>query len=486
MDLDIQKCLQNININFDLSKTYINDLFLLIKNILKPFHKKYSLKKRYIVKEIYYYFTNILNIHKDVIRISKLRQPIQRSQEWYDARYNKITASEIASVIGTDMSNICESETKKIYKKAAFKNSYDLMKTKIFKNDEFKGNIYTDWGILFEPVATLIYEHRNQNRIIEFGLIEHPTNALLAASPDGITQYNATMIEIKAPYKRVLSGLVPLNYWMQMQLQMETCNLDVCHFVEVKTHIYSKEEYDDDNCNDSNNNMLYTNNKMEKGIIIKCLDKDNKITYFYPPFEAFRNSIKLDKWIEEQTKYYENLFETVELVYWKLLEYSCIEINRDKNWFNSILPKCEEFWKKVLYYKTNINEFIELDNKKEAEKQKRRNKQTKVEFEKLNVLTMLDSDSDNELDEIKKNIVNNDLLNNESLNYETLNYETLNNETNNDMIIDISENCKNLQENTIISNSNYDSSSDTDMNASMKNRSLMDSIEDDLELFTQK
>ena len=54
------------------------------------------------------------------------------------------------------------------------------------------------------------------------------------------------------------------------------------------------------------------------------------------------------------------------------------------------------------------------------------------------------------------------------------------------MIINISENSLNLQENTITNNSNYDSSSDTDINTSMKNRSLMDSIEDDLELFTQK
>ena len=113
------------------------------------------------------------------------------------------------------MSNICENEKNKIYKKSAFKNSYDLMKTKILQNDEFKGNIYTDWGILFEPIATLIYEHRNKNRILEFGLIEHPEINLFAASPDGITQYNAIMIEIKVPYKRVLSGTVPLNYWMR-------------------------------------------------------------------------------------------------------------------------------------------------------------------------------------------------------------------------------------------------------------------------------
>ncbi len=456
MDIDIQKSLENLDVCFDLSDTYINELFLQIRRMLKPLQKKYLLKKRYIVKEIYHYFINIMNINRNVIKISKLKQPVQRSPEWYDARYNKITASEIASVIGTDMSNICESELKKIYKKPAFKNSYELMKTKILKNDEFKGNIYTDWGILFEPVATLIYEHRNQNRIIEFGLIEHPTNSLLAASPDGITQFNAIMIEIKAPYKRVLSGLVPLNYWMQMQLQMETCDLDVCHFIEIKTHVYTKEEYECDVYAESSE-ILYTSDKLEKGIIIECMDKENKITYFYPPFECFRNTKKMNIWVKTQQKYYENLYESVRLKYWKLLEYSCIEINRDKKWFNGVLPKCEEFWKKVLYYKKNINEFIEINNKKEEEKKKKRNKQTKEEFDKLNVLTMLDSDSEDE--ETKNEVLTNEVLTNEV----------------------IKEN--NSGE---IEKKNYDSSSDNEQISSIKNRNLMDSIEDDLDLFNQK
>ena len=443
MDLDIQKCLENLEVSFDLSETYINELFLQIRSMIKPIHKNYLLTKRYIVKEIYHYFINIMNINRSVIKISKLKQPEQRSKEWYDARYNKITASEIASVIGNDIGNICESELKKIYKKPAFKNSYELMKTKILKNDEFKGNIYTDWGILFEPIATLIYEHRNKNRIIEFGLIEHPTNSLLAASPDGITQFNAIMIEIKAPYKRVLSGLVPLNYWMQMQLQMETCDLDKCHFVEIKTHVYSKEEYESDVYSDSDE-ILYTSDKLEKGIIIKCIDKEDKITYFYPSFECFRNTKKLNIWIEKQMEYYMNLYESVDLKYWKLLEYSCIEINRDKKWFNGALPKCEEFWKKVLYYKNNINEFIEINNKKEEEKNKRRKKQSKKDFDKLNVLTMLDSDSENE-------VITNEVITNE-----------------------------------VIEKTNYDSSSDNEQNISIKNRNLMDSIEDDLDLFNQK
>ena len=69
--------------------------------------------------------------------------------------------------------------------------------------------------------------------------------------------------------------------------------------------------------------------QLEKGIIIECMDKENKITYFYPPFECFRNTKKMNMWVKTQQKYYENLYESVKLKYWKLLEYSCIEINRD-------------------------------------------------------------------------------------------------------------------------------------------------------------
>ena len=462
MDIDIYKCLDNIGIQYDLNTDYINELFLLVRNVLKPIYPRYMFKKKYIIKDIYKYFMEKMNIHKDVIRISKLKQPAQRSQEWYDARYNKITASELASVIGTDMSNICESEKNKIYKKAAFKNSYELMKTKILQNDEFKGNIYTDWGILFEPIATLLYEHRNKNRILEFGLIEHPEINLFAASPDGITQYNAIMIEIKVPYKRVLSGLVPLNYWMQMQLQMETCNLDRCHFVEVKTHIYSQEEYEEDTY-DNGDNILYTQDKMEKGMLLKCM-LDNKTEYYYPSYEIFRNKTKMNEWVEEKMEYYKNMFDSVECVYWRTKEYSCIEINRDKEWFKNTLPKCKEFWQKVMYFKNNKEEFIQLNNIKEAEKQKRRKKQSKEDFEKMNVCT-LDTDSEDENDKTKQ----------------IEEVKTVN-------VLEYMENIKNQEDNNIKKMDNYDISENENENENekkleIKERSLMDSIEDDLELF---
>ena len=422
MNIDINTCLDNINVEFNLSYSYINELFLLIRCILKPTYKNYELQKKNIVKQIYHYFEYKMKINKKVINISKLKQPIQRSTEWYEARYNKITASEIASIIGTDTSHICNSELEKIYKKPAFKNRYELLKTKILKNDVFKGNKYTDWGILFEPIATLIYEHRNNTHIIEFGLIEHPHLEIIAASPDGITKDTSTMIEIKAPYSRKLNGLVPLNYWIQMQLQMETCNLDKCHFVEITTKLCSLEDFNNNNNENNENDIMFTSNLLEKGKIIKCFNDDSKIDYFYPPYDSFRSLKKTNSWIEEKIPYYESIYKNVIIIYWKLEEYSCIEVCRDKGWFKNNYIKFEEFWKEVVYYREHMEEFLLLDNKKEEEKLNKKKKLNKEEFEKYNVLSMIDSDSDD--NETNTQTKNTDILNIENKNIEDLSNST--------------------------------------------------------------
>ena len=436
MNIDIKQCLNNLNVKYDLNQNYINELFLLIRQILKPLYKNYMLKKKTIIKHIYNYFTDVMNINQLVINISKLKQPVQRSQEWYDARYSKITASEIASVIGTDTSNITESELKKIYKKPAFKNSYELLKTKILKNDEFKGNIYTDWGILFEPIATLIYEHRNNTHIIEFGLIEHPTLEIIAASPDGITQHDATMIEIKAPYSRKLSGTIPLNYWIQMQIQMETCNLEKCDFVEIKTKLYTYDEF----INDTNNikeDLLLTKENLEKGLIIKCINNKDKIDYYYPDYDAFRSIYKSIKWANERTNYYKTIYNSVEIIYWKLNEYSCISVNRDKNWFKNTYCKFEDFWNKVVYFRNNIDEFLTMDKLKEEEKLKKRKKLNKEEYKRNNVLAMLDSDSDNDNDKILTQETNVNNISNDVSN-------DISNDVRNDVSNDVSNDVNNL------------------------------------------
>ena len=57
---------------------------------------------------------------------------------------------------------------------------------------------------------------------------------IFGASPDGICDidsppdYIGRMLEIKCPPRRKFTREVPKHYWMQMQGQLETCDLEEC------------------------------------------------------------------------------------------------------------------------------------------------------------------------------------------------------------------------------------------------------------------
>ena len=402
-----------LNINYKniykLDQTYINNLFLEIKTSLKLVNvKNYNLKKKNILKYIYQYFIDYLHIDPKVINLSKRKQPEQRSDAWYDMRYNMVSASDAATVIGK-MENVCVDELKKITPHKPFKSKKDLIKTKILRNDEFKGNKYTQHGQVFEEVATLIYQKRENKYIIEFGLLKHPDIDIIGASPDGITQ-DGIMIEIKAPYSRVINGLIPSNYWIQMQLQLEVCDLDECHFVEIKSSMYDSEyDYYEDNHPDD---PLLTSQGLEKGIIIKTSNNNSRENnYIYPHIDIYRNNDLLENWKKTTYDYNKNIFDNVEICYWRITKYLCTPVKRDKNWFLSNLYKFYDFWKDVDFYKNNKDKFdtdIQTKRKKAVSKnQICMISDSDSETEEKNKIMkqtcmIIDSDSDNEIKSPKK------------------------------------------------------------------------------------
>jgi flagellin-specific chaperone FliS len=86
----------------------------------------------------------------------------------------------------------------------------------------------------------MIYEHMYQTKIDDFGCIQHPENDFIGASPDGINidlsnkERFGRMLEIKNIVNREITGIPKEEYWVQTQVQMETCNLDECDFVETR------------------------------------------------------------------------------------------------------------------------------------------------------------------------------------------------------------------------------------------------------------
>ena len=385
MENSITDFLKNYNIKYDLSHSYINKIFADLKQYLLFLnYKRYKLTKKNITKYIYKYFNQNLHILQSVIDISKIKQPEQRSPEWFAIRYKIISASDASSVLGKNVQYISESERSQILFKNGFKSKKDLIKVKVLKEDTFTGNVYTQHGVIFEEVANLIYQKRNNTNVIDFGLVLHPTINFLGASPDGITQ-NGIMLEIKCPYKRNLTKQIPSNYWVQMQLQLECCNLEICHFVEIKVQFYDNniDYYNDTSPIDP----LYTLDNLEKGILIKYENENNKNTYVYPPYNIYKNNNSLENWSKDTFHYYNSKYTNVEFKYWKITQYSLIQVKRDVNWFKQTLPIFKEFWDKVLFYKDNLEAF----NKDIIKTEKPSKSKSNDAFEQLQIS---DSDED--------------------------------------------------------------------------------------------
>jgi hypothetical protein len=95
------------------------------------------------------------------------------------------------------------------------------------------------WGWRYEPVIRAAFEHAVAGGAVYDGLgrIRHPTLPRLAASPDGLIldgPRQGRLVEIKAPVSRVLNGSIPLDYWCQMQLQAEVCDVEAVDYVEAR------------------------------------------------------------------------------------------------------------------------------------------------------------------------------------------------------------------------------------------------------------
>lgn len=155
----------------------------------------------------------------------------QRTPDWYEARKHLITASDAAQALG---------EGKFGTRKDFFKKKIDAIRA-ITPSSINMDIPPLQWGIKYEPVAAYVYEHLMGVKLHDFGLMIHPTHKFIGASPDGINDFGI-MLEIKCPYRRKISGEIPSQYYTQMQLQMDVCNLRECDYMECEIMEYADDE----------------------------------------------------------------------------------------------------------------------------------------------------------------------------------------------------------------------------------------------------
>lgn len=162
-------------------------------------------------------------------------QTSQHSGDWYAERRNRLTASEFANILDGRRGALLRS---KIDPAQPGHSGPNLAPVAICQEDGEM--VATSWGHRFEPIVRDIYE-------LEFagvgtvcdtlGRFQHPTTPWLSASPDGLVLKGplaGRLVEIKSPKSRQPGDFVPIDYYVQMQLQMEVCDLDAVDFIEAQ------------------------------------------------------------------------------------------------------------------------------------------------------------------------------------------------------------------------------------------------------------
>ena len=152
-------------------------------------------------------------------------QPTQRTKEWYEFRYQLITASNAYKAFDSQAN-----QNQLIYEKC------HPLTTNFETVGQINVNTTLHWGQMCEPLSVLFYEREYKTKVDDFGCIQHETYSFLGASPDGInvdpTNHRyGRMLEIKNIVNREIDGIPKKEYWIQMQLQMETCDLDECDLI---------------------------------------------------------------------------------------------------------------------------------------------------------------------------------------------------------------------------------------------------------------
>jgi putative phage-type endonuclease len=151
----------------------------------------------------------------------------QRSDEWFEARLGKVTASKIADVMST-LKTGKEAVTRKNYRIQLVSERLTNKKADSFINDAMRIGIERE----DDARTTYIFKH---NDVEEIGFVDHPTIPMTGASPDGLVGDDG-LIEIKCPLTTthtdtLISGKAPSKYIPQMQWQMACTGRKWCDFV---------------------------------------------------------------------------------------------------------------------------------------------------------------------------------------------------------------------------------------------------------------
>lgn len=282
-------------------------------------------------------------ITQKIEKLKNVVQPKQKSEEWYKLRNEILTASNIWKVFASEAQ-----QNSLIYEKCSQNKDF-------YHNTNINSSLH--WGNKYEPLSLMVYQNITNTRVHEFGCIIHEKYPFMGASPDGIIVESnnnkyGRMIEIKNIVNREITGIPKEEYWIQMQIQMETCDLEECDFVETRFKEFDNEE------------DFYASDEI-RGVILYFIhnqSSNNMPHYEYMDLDIPIEKENIDLWIQNKKDELKDTHLLFEIQYWYLDEISIVLVQRNREWFQSVIPKIEQFWKTI--EKEKVEGFEHRNSKK--------------------------------------------------------------------------------------------------------------------------
>ena len=146
----------------------------------------------------------------------------QGTDEWFQQRLGKVTASRISDVIAKTKTGVSTSRQNYLIQLVS-----ERLTGK--KADSYTNQAMQD-GVEREPMARKLYQSKTNSIVTEVGFFDHPIIKNSGASPDGAVNAEKEgkylgLIEIKCPIETthtntLMSKSVPSKYIPQMQWQL--------------------------------------------------------------------------------------------------------------------------------------------------------------------------------------------------------------------------------------------------------------------------
>ena len=151
----------------------------------------------------------------------------QGSQEWFEARCGRVTASRVADVVARTKTGWGASRANYMAQLIAERLTGAVA-------DSYT-NAAMQWGVDTEPQARDAYEFYANVDVEQVAIVEHPEIPMSSASPDGLVGEDG-MVEIKCPntathIDTLLGSTIDKKYITQMQWQMACAGRKWCDFV---------------------------------------------------------------------------------------------------------------------------------------------------------------------------------------------------------------------------------------------------------------